>query len=1559
MYILRFVTLVLMTTIITACGGGGGGGGKSSASSMSTDADGDGYANTVDAFPNNKLEWLDTDKDGIGDNSDTDIDGDGTPNTQDAFPKNPSEQKDTDLDGIGDNTDPDIDGDGVLNSADLFPNDKNDSLDADSDGVGDNADVTPLGDLMPAWTTFQGNAAHSGVISETLDNKNFSTRWTKSLTLNGAFQGAAGDGYLFLNSQNVLYALSTFTGEILWTKSLAKNNPPAYASGMVYVETLTDGQPVLLGLNAEDGRVVFQAPISEQLATSAAPTIANDIIYMSTGYWGSSYALNAKTGERKWSLDTNQFYSTTPAVNSDYVILYTGFNGSRLNIINRETGDLSFSIIDETSSSGVSVNQVAVTSGNSVAVIYAEQLIHFDLSTKTLDWKITSQFYGQPVIKDEKIYAFNTAGIEIRNLTTGELINTIKKPNINGQNFQGNLILSNNILFASDNVNTYAYDLTSLENIWTLGNKTGAMFAADDALFVMSNSNITAINLTGDIDSDKLPDWWEKSFGKNIDASKDVDNDGLTGAQEFANRTNPLNADTDSDGLSDGDEVNIHLTSPLSVDTDKDNLNDYAEVITHKTNPNLSDSDGDKLSDAAEVLAGLNPLDPTDADKDNDGDGFNNRLEIFANTNLNSATDVPQINDWGMLNGNSKHNSYQPVILNANTFKLRWTLSLGSSPSAIVTGGGKIFLRDNGNIISLNAGTGDFLWNYPYSGSAPSFANNTVYAHRTENNGSSFEAINAETGTLKFSIPHNYQWGVHSAPTIYGGNAYVGISDSNSGIVAFDSLTGGKKWEVNAPVAGWYNYWEPAVSELGLFVITQSKLKSLSPIDGSLLFEIQSPKPVSPQTPVIGSKGNVIVKGNSITSYDIANRKVAWETPALNNGEYTSIAVGNGNVYALSGNTVSVFDEINGSILWTWSLSNIYNGFTSNIVVTASHLFLSDSSTTYAIDLSTRSLIWSYPKGGQSLSIGREGALFVVNLNEAFAIEIEGDKDADGMPDWWERNYGGNLIPAADADNDGLTNLQEFNLRTNPTLSDTDGDTLSDAHEVNSLHTDPLANDSDNDGLADNIEVGMGSNPLVVDTDGDGIDDQTEVQNTLNPSNAGDANLDADNDGFSNKQEVFAGTNINNSSNYPAAYDWGMVQGNAAHDGFQPLALDTTNFSLRWQKTFTTSIYPVSTGANKLFVTQPGYNNVNLHALNPADGSIVWTHNFGSIYSMSAASFSDNKVYARGDNALWAFNAETGAQFFRTPFNEQNTSASAPTLFDGKAYVSKGYYNNVTAFNLIDGSELWTSLSQDWLTFLEPTVNSQSVITTTGNKLIFTNRQTGNEQFQLITPVNNTAVLGKRNNVLVVSNNIRSINLTTRVTNWSSVQQNISGLPAVGNGSVYFISSGTLYSLNEISGALQWSWTPPATMITSNIIVTLSHVFVSTGFKTYAINLVTGLSTWSYDAGGSLSLGRDGALYITSDTKLYAINVTGDKDADGIPDWWEEFYGLNSSNNTDATQDLDADGLDNLEEYQFNTKPNLADSDGDLLSDYDEARVTTPIQYWPIQIPINFLIKKS
>ena len=45
---------------------------------------------------------------------------------------------------------------------------------------------------------------------------------------------------------------------------------------------------------------------------------------------------------------------------------------------------------------------------------------------------------------------------------------------------------------------------------------------------------------------------------------------------------------------------------------------------------------------------------------------------------------------------------------------------------------------------------------------------------------------------------------------------------------------------------------------------------------------------------------------------------------------------------------------------------------------------------------------------------------------------VAADGDGDGLPDWWEKQHGGELTPGGDADGDGLTNLAEYRAATDP-----------------------------------------------------------------------------------------------------------------------------------------------------------------------------------------------------------------------------------------------------------------------------------------------------------------------------------------------------------------------------------------------------------------------------------------------------------------------------------------------------------------------------------------------
>lgn len=128
-----------------------------------------------------------------------------------------------------------------------------------------------------------------------------------------------------------------------------------------------------------------------------------------------------------------------------------------------------------------------------------------------------------------------------------------------------------------------------------------------------------------DTDGDGLPDGYEiltvgsdPANAYSIDATLndgeyDNDSDGISNYQEYLLGTDPLTADSDHDGLSDGDEVNTYGTDPLKSDTDGDGLSDGDEIALG-LNPLVIDTDGDGIPDNEEKFSQSKTFDADDED---------------------------------------------------------------------------------------------------------------------------------------------------------------------------------------------------------------------------------------------------------------------------------------------------------------------------------------------------------------------------------------------------------------------------------------------------------------------------------------------------------------------------------------------------------------------------------------------------------------------------------------------------------------------------------------------------------------------------------------------------------------------------------------------------------------------------------------------------------------------------------------------------------------------------------------------------------------------------------
>lgn len=142
---------------------------------------------------------------------------------------------------------------------------------------------------------------------------------------------------------------------------------------------------------------------------------------------------------------------------------------------------------------------------------------------------------------------------------------------------------------------------------------------------------------------------------------------------------------------------------------------------------------------------------------------------------------------------------------------------------------------------------------------------------------------------------------------------------------------------------------------------------------------------------------------------------------------------------------------------------------------------------------------------------------------------------------WTEKNveksdeFQDRLSSLLDNDGDGLSDLTEQELGTDPLNPDTDFDGITDGVEVNTLRSNPLSQDSDNGGLNDGIEFSYGfylNDPSddFQDSDGGGVADWIERGQGTNPNNPNDdiSNLkDSDNDGLSDALEIAIGLDPN------------------------------------------------------------------------------------------------------------------------------------------------------------------------------------------------------------------------------------------------------------------------------------------------------------------------------------------------------------------------------------------------------------------------------------------------
>ncbi|MCD4716678.1 MAG: PKD domain-containing protein [Desulfobacterales bacterium] len=175
------------------------------------------------------------------------------------------------------------------------------------------------------------------------------------------------------------------------------------------------------------------------------------------------------------------------------------------------------------------------------------------------------------------------------------------------------------------------------------------------------------ILVQADADGDSLSDQFENASCTDVNDA-DTDNDGIVDGDEYYTfGTNPCEADTDGDGIQDGTELGV-TSNDIGPGTDTDVFQPDIDPST-TTDPLLADSDGDGVTDGQEdtnhngLVDGVesDPNDPLsnhkgdiDGDGDVDQDDVSLALQVLSGKNpsgirSNYATSGADVNGDGRI----------------------------------------------------------------------------------------------------------------------------------------------------------------------------------------------------------------------------------------------------------------------------------------------------------------------------------------------------------------------------------------------------------------------------------------------------------------------------------------------------------------------------------------------------------------------------------------------------------------------------------------------------------------------------------------------------------------------------------------------------------------------------------------------------------------------------------------------------------------------------------------------------------------------------------------------
>lgn len=1026
----------------------------------------------------------------------------------------------------------------------------------------------------------------------------------------------------------------------------------------------------------------------------------------------------------------------------------------------------------------------------------------------------------------------------------------------------------------------------------------------------------------------------------------DDDQDLLTNEEELLYGTNPLIADTDLDGISDGQEISQYSTNPLSKDTDEDGIDDLVEILNQldplnsldalldfdndglsniveiglKTDLMQPDTDGDGLIDGQEITALTDPL-----DSDSDDDGLSDGLEVndIGSNPLNSDTDSDGISDnlefENSLDPNNSEDAFEDSD-NDGLTNIR-EIELGTSVNDSDT--------DNDGIDDLDElesfSTDPLNPDSDYDGEADGF--------EIDNNTDPLDSSSSTTVALPIITygADNYRWDIGTQ-----GGIGDGTSDSYDGGLSltidgqnFNNFSRAMRVSEHEFLVGDSSHGRLLVQRRVHISQSENVARYLEVVENTssdhvaTTIEIKSNFGSDSSTVVVEtSSGDLVL--NTEDSYvvtDDANDGSGDPTLAhiWGNGRSQNTVESvtlNNDVLTLSFNLEL---EANEKIIIMHFASQNPNQASASL--NAQMFELLPDELLQGLSNEDISIIWNFKldADGDGLTDSHENNIGT-DINSA-------DTDLDGLDDGYEVKFGldplviddllsdndadgvtlgeeyelGTDPSKSDSDEDGLTDNEEQALGTNPLSSDSDADGISDGDEINLYQTDPMHADTDRDGLEDGVEINEhGTSATNSDSDGDQISDSQEIEFNLNPLDFGDAEKDMDSDGLTNLQEINLGTPIeaadidNDGLNDAQEIDYGTNPRNRDTDNDN----ESDGFEIEHG---TDPLDANSSSSVYLPITLIGGNNNSwdIHEDGDLRGIIDHIDRAFTLHIDEYRYRSDYIALRNGNSGVTIFQDLSG-EF--TPHESISTQRSIYVSKDESFVRYLDTFHNFTAVEKVITVRLSTTGGEFNLTEGMTTSSGDSALTAEDNYLVTRTFEGLSEEDGWFTKALGH-IWGNDNSKIRAS--------FDPMIHWSLEVSFVINIPA-----------GESRSLLHF-GVVEAS--QDAAIESANRYLTLSD------------SLLSGLSNSQLDSIINYEFDADeDGLSDQLEDEIGTNKNSSDTDGDGLSDLFEYKYFFNPLLEGDSELDTDSDGLTNLQEHDFNSHPLIIDTDEDNVDDFEE-----------------------